>query len=657
MADREFIGKYRIMQVLGRGGATTVYEAVSPTGEMVNLEHGLTRIANTEELTVHIRPLLKLAHPHLVPILDYGVEDGAAYLVTPHFEENLKLRIQRQPLNPAEAAYVLYEVGGALDYLHANAILHRDITSESIWFDTSGNIFLAGHDYLFKAFNSDNAGLTATGTVIGAPDYMAPEQISGNPVEQQTDIYMLGVTLFESLTDQFPFRQGSTMELLLAKARGAAPASVGDPTLDQVFARALAPNPEDRYASGAEFYAAFHAAITDQKAEEKTKKDEARRESQPGGGRGAPPSNMPATETPVSAVDDAPSDEQEKTPPYEPQTGEDIDSFDDLFVSDGLVPEIVAEVDSPAVDFSDMFDDLEADVPPPSKPEFSLGGESTPILDTVAFTAYYPHEPEPDVHYPLYIYAHLAGAMTRVESDIAQFKASFGGTIPAPSTSENTSLLARGTLLTVAIECEHILFDPIAITKKWEGDLLRFDFGFKFAARFNTEQIRGRVTISVNGFEIAHIDLLMVPQLHPDRTANPLAAAKFMGSTPVRPYRRIFISYSRHDKAIAEAYRLAQMAIGDDVFMDTYSIRSGENWQAALAKAIDDADIFQLFWSEHSAISSNVHDEWDYALNYRCASTRCENFIRPVYWETPMRVAPPSELSHLNFRYVPFGSS
>jgi hypothetical protein len=121
-------------------------------------------------------------------------------------------------------------------------------------------------------------------------------------------------------------------------------------------------------------------------------------------------------------------------------------------------------------------------------------------------------------------------------------------------------------------------------------------------------------------------------------------------------YQRVFVSYSRKDKAVVETYRLAQLAIGNDVFMDTYSIRVGENWQAALAKAIDEADIFQLFWSELASQSDNIRDEWDYALNHRCPDTRCESFIRPVFWEQPMP-APPPELVHLNFRYVPLAAT
>ena len=136
---------------------------------------------------------------------------------------------------------------------------------------------------------------------------------------------------------------------------------------------------------------------------------------------------------------------------------------------------------------------------------------------------------------------------------------------------------------------------------------------------------------------------------------NPLAVAKFGTHTTV-PYQLIFVSYSRSDSRVVEMYRRVQQAVGNEVFMDTYSIRAGEEWHAALALGIDTADVFQLFWSKNSAESLAVKDEWNYALAYRCPKTRGVGFIRPIYWTLPMPAPPPEELRHLNFRYVPLGN-
>jgi hypothetical protein len=147
------------------------------------------------------------------------------------------------------------------------------------------------------------------------------------------------------------------------------------------------------------------------------------------------------------------------------------------------------------------------------------------------------------------------------------------------------------------------------------------------------------------------VEKTAVPAPTPSQPENPLAAAQ-LATQNATIYQKIFVSYSRKDKEVVETYRLAQLARGDDVFMDTYSIRTGEQWQAALANAIAQVDIFQLFWSENSEESKNVRDEWMYALEHRCPDNKCVAFIRPVYWDKPL-VSPPSELGHLNFRYVP----
>jgi len=118
-------------------------------------------------------------------------------------------------------------------------------------------------------------------------------------------------------------------------------------------------------------------------------------------------------------------------------------------------------------------------------------------------------------------------------------------------------------------------------------------------------------------------------------------------------HKRIFVSYSVKDKAVAEAYRFAQLALNNDVFMDYYSLQSGANWQAALADAIDTADIFQLFWSKHAAESQHVRDEWEYALQSQADTSDASGFILPVYWRAPL-TPPPGELSHLHFRFVQF---
>ncbi|MCI0710936.1 MAG: TIR domain-containing protein [Chloroflexi bacterium] len=282
-----------------------------------------------------------------------------------------------------------------------------------------------------------------------------------------------------------------------------------------------------------------------------------------------------------------------------------------------------------------------------------------PQLTQARFTAYYPRESAAGTQYGLYVYAHVQEALQTISADVQTFAALLGGAVPKPKIAPESAALAAGTRLTVMPEVEGLEFEPLAVTKKWQTPFTRFDFNYTAPDSAVGEIINGRVAILIGSVEIASIPFATMveqPSRSPQFEAtlhNPLAAAKHTTSHTAHIYNKIFISYSRSDQAVAETYRLAQLAVGHDVFMDSYSIRTGENWQAALAQAIDAADIFQLFWSEHSAASENVRHEWDYALNYKCADDGCAGFIRPVYWDKPMPTPPP-ELGHLNFRYVPF---
>jgi len=111
-------------------------------------------------------------------------------------------------------------------------------------------------------------------------------------------------------------------------------------------------------------------------------------------------------------------------------------------------------------------------------------------------------------------------------------------------------------------------------------------------------------------------------------------------------YKKIFTSYSHADTPIVLAIHRAYEVIGDKSFLDIENLRSGQNWNAALLRMIDNSDIFQLFWSDRSAQSPYVYQECQYALQHY----KYDGFIRPVYWEKPMR-PPPSELAHLHFAY------
>lgn len=275
--------------------------------------------------------------------------------------------------------------------------------------------------------------------------------------------------------------------------------------------------------------------------------------------------------------------------------------------------------------------------------------------DEVEFRAYYPNRVVPEKLYGLYVYAHVHSILPMVESDARRLHIAAGHELTAPVFAHKTAQLKSGTPITVSIECPELELLTSSETIEWNGEWQRLEFRFVARAEWSDREITGLISISAHGFEISSIPLNVFVTATEEMATNPdnpLLVAKY-ASVSEKVYQKIFVSYSRQDTEVVEAYRLAQLALGNDVFVDRYSIRPGEVWQAALARAIDGADVFQLFWSNNAAESAYVEHEWSYALATKCPENGCEGFIRPVYWNQPLDPKPPEKLSHLNFRFVP----
>ena len=292
-------------------------------------------------------------------------------------------------------------------------------------------------------------------------------------------------------------------------------------------------------------------------------------------------------------------------------------------------------------------------------PSTDIVAEPISATAIALFTAYVPSEVIAKVRHNLFVYAHTEQYRPDVEQDASKRKDELGGTVPKPKRAKKTAALEIGTSITIIPECNELEFEPESLTKKWHGDWSRFGFEFRPTEDTIDETLFLRISIQVAGIEIAHIksaiEVVEAEEAESPRkvsASNPLLEHK-MRSQTVTPYQRIFISYSRRDSTVAKSYKIAQTALGNDAFLDVDNLRAGEDWRAALARAIDEADIFQLFWSEHSASSEYCRYEWDYALKVRCPHDNCEGFIRPVYWRKPMP-SPPTELGRINFRFVPF---
>lgn len=298
---------------------------------------------------------------------------------------------------------------------------------------------------------------------------------------------------------------------------------------------------------------------------------------------------------------------------------------------------------------------------------------STPIEvdDTssknVHFTVFVPEKASSGVTFSAFAYIHLDDLLDEVNEDISDFIDRFDGEIPQSKTARQTSTLALATKVTVEVVCDDLESTPVRQTKRWRGSMTRYAFKLKALPNLEDEPILIQLRFLVNEIEIARTRSIVTIQASdsgvdsssvPDKsTSNVLHLAKMrLQKSTMTAFQKIFISYSRKDKEVVMNYYSAQIALGNEVFLDTESIRTGEDWQAALANGITNAEVLQLFWSENSAASKNVEDEWKYALKHVCAASKCVNFIRPVYWQQNLTTVP-SELGHLNFRYVNFAQT
>lgn len=260
------IGPYRVLDLLGRGGMGIVYQAMhSKLEQQVAIKVLSPEFsANPEMRERFVREAklqVKLSHPNVVNILNYLEDNTSVYLVMEYVHgESLEKKLKQVgSLDQSECLRIALEVLDALAFMHKRGIIHRDIKPSNIMITEDGKVKVTDFGI---AKVSGEKGITRTGMQLGTVWYMSPEQIRGENVDATSDMYALGITLYQMLTGQVPFHSDSEFEIMKAHVEEIPrdPAAINPKIprdLCSVILKALAKNPEERFHSAEELRSAL----------------------------------------------------------------------------------------------------------------------------------------------------------------------------------------------------------------------------------------------------------------------------------------------------------------------------------------------------------------------------------------------------------------
>jgi TIR domain len=273
-------------------------------------------------------------------------------------------------------------------------------------------------------------------------------------------------------------------------------------------------------------------------------------------------------------------------------------------------------------------------------------GRSTPPErpgpdDDVSFTAGYPGVVTPHSWYSLLVYVHLSRLQAEADRRIAD-ESQWFGLHPASSKAAAHVPLPKGTQLRISPDVPGVVFNPTALEVRWLEDLQQVAFRLQATPEAAGHTVLGAVEVYAGPLLVAQVPLSIHVRGADEPHERPDAAA----TSTAQLFSSVFASYAHEDNHVVQAFAEAYRALGIDVLVDKASLRAGQDWQQMLLRLIEEADLFQLFWSEAASQSRYVAEEWQHALLLQ--NRKGERFIRPLYWTSPWP-PPPAQLAHLHF--------
>ena len=263
------LGPYQILEQIGLGGMATVYKAYQPgMNRLVALkvlpEHYARDPRFVKRFEREAQVVAKLEHRNIIPIYDYGSHDDITYLAMRYLQAGtVKDILAHGALPLADVAKLLSDISSALDYAHSQGIIHRDVKPSNVLVDKQGNAYLT--DFGIAKVLEGAADFTGS-SVLGTPTYMAPEQTLGKPATAQSDIYSLGVMLYEMVVGKPPFEADTPMAIALMHVHEPLPLprKIKDDipeAVELIILKALAKDPKDRFQTANDLARVFASAI------------------------------------------------------------------------------------------------------------------------------------------------------------------------------------------------------------------------------------------------------------------------------------------------------------------------------------------------------------------------------------------------------------
>ena len=634
------VGRYEVVRLLARGSLGPVYLARdSPLGRQVAIKVLLIPDAElTRRAAVAARSASRLNHPSIVTIYDVAEEQGQLFIAMEYVDgERLADIIRRKaPLSMARRLELIQNLCDGLAYAHRMGVVHTRLHPGQLFVMSESALKIPLLGLARLTTESMSVHSTNAGPMIGTPQYMSPEQISGREIDHRTDIFSVGLILYETVTYSRAFAgtvPGVFVKILTEEPRLASQLNPSiDVAIEGVIAKALQKAPADRYQTMSDF-AKDLARIRLRMQSEEDSEETVLESPAP---RSAAPRQLELRR--AARIESLVKAAREHL--IARQYSQAIAQCESALLLDPEHREAV-EIRDLAVEALDKPIERHVDVQTPRR-----------IDNNVQFSVFRPAVMAPAQWYSMVVFAHLAARRPDAAPDepdpleevARRAKALLGHTASAPTTRiDALSDIPEEGQLRMVPWAPGLKFDPPQHRFLWLHPVHQAEFNLRANADMEGRMARGFIDIYLGALAVAHVPMAIPIDSRADRREPPV------GKT-VSPYRRLFASYSHKDEAIVRQFENYAKGLGDRYVRDVVDLRAGERWNPRLCELIESADVFQLFWSQNSMESAFVRQEWEHAL-----TVSKPEFVRPVYWELPFpkrEGLPPARLADLQFAFV-----